>query len=175
MMSTSCRTSAGGSRAAETRETRRSMFITVPSDSPHVAAGNTTSASSTVSGGTRLGRSGTCLRALSTWFASGIPATGFVATVQQTSTLSRASSSMIRTNPGPDESGSRLSGTPRVGDSLAVSRVVERSVSRPRRLRGADAVPHRVRLSGQREGPLPGPRLPVARQRSINERAVPVP
>jgi len=51
-------------------------------------------------------------RALSTWFASGIPATGFVATVQQTSTLSRASSSMIRTNPGPDESGSRLSGTP---------------------------------------------------------------
>jgi len=113
MMSTSCRTSAGGSRAAETRETRRSMFITVPGLAPrrrrqhHVRQLDGVGAERVLDDQERVFEGALDVVRV------GHPRDRFVATVQQTSTtLSRASSSMIRTNPGPDESGSRLSGTP---------------------------------------------------------------
>ena len=47
-MSKSVRASPGGSTAARTRDTRRSLFVNVPSFSPQIAAGSTTSASAVV-------------------------------------------------------------------------------------------------------------------------------
>jgi len=172
----SCQTPLGASVAARTRETVRSMFIVVPSDSPHVAAGRTTSARAVVS----VWKASWATRNVSSRRsraepASGSPATGLVATVQTAST-SPPTASTTPTGPGPASSGSRSTGTPHSSATIARS-----SGSWKGRWPGQVPFDEQTRAPIElawpvsEKGPLPGRRLPVARQRSTSARAVSVP
>ena len=169
----------GGGTAARTREMRRSEFVTVPSFSPQVAAGSSTSAKATVSVSAKASCTTTSSACRSAWRTAsmrGRECAGLVQAIQTALTLPSAKASNMSTaaRPGRSDSASTFqkAATSARCASLSMSRCAASMVAMPPTSRPPMALGWPV----SEKGPAPGrPICPVAKCRLISARFLSVP